>query len=562
MLDFLRIANYAVIEALDAEFAPGLTVITGETGAGKSIIIGALRLALGERVSGDVIRAGAERAMIEAVFSPLTDEMAAWASAGGFESDDGESRLMIRREITASGLTRNFINNRSATAAQLREIGGLIIDFHGQGEHTSLYSPVIQMRLLDSYGGHTKALDAYRAAYAEYRNVLSRLNQLQSSHDGSERRKSFLEFQIEEIASAALKPGEDVQLETELRRLQNAERLGIACATACDLLYEGEQSGASANALIASVAKALADAAALDPSQEELAARATELRFTVEDLASRVRDYAASVTVDPLRLTEVDERLHLIRSLKKKYGASIGEILAAHDALKGELQELENFDEALAQTQERCDAAGAAALAAAGRLSAARIKAAKDFGQQVGKVMQELEMPKAGFHVQIKSDSGSDPVRLGATGADEIEFLVALNPGEQARPMRKVASGGEMSRIMLAIKSVLAERDAIPTLIFDEIDAGISGDAATCVAEKMQALGESHQVLCITHLAQIAARGDHHAVVEKKVANGRTYISMEFLPNAVRAEAIARMLSGKCADDISLRFAKSLLKQK
>jgi DNA repair protein RecN (Recombination protein N) len=434
------------------------------------------------------------------------------------------------------------------------------------------------MHLLDGFGGHDREVADYRAAHRALREAAARLRALSTDAGEAERRKAYLQFQVDEIAKAALLPGEDESLEQERRRLANAERIGAACASACDLLYEGDTTENPAGALISAAAKALEEVAGLDPSQEELAARAGELRFAAEDLAARVREYMAQVQADPRRLAAVEERLHLIRSLKRKYGLGIPEIIAAGEALAAELSSLENRDAELAAARAEVERAAALALVAAGALTARRLRAAGEFQRQVAREMRGLELPRAAFSALVSprqphgggdAEGGApDPLdvpeiqgvaALGPDGADTVEFLVALNPGEEARPLRKVASGGEIARIMLAIKSVLAGRDEIPTLIFDEIDVGVSGEAAARVGEKLARLSESHQVLCITHLPQVAARGDHHLSAGKRVVQGRTRAEVRRLEGAERAAAVAQMLSGREVDEESLRYARKLL---
>ncbi len=569
MLETLTISNYAIIDQLRLELTAGLTAITGETGAGKSILLGALKLALGERAASEALRQGASRALVEAEFGELDGGTCTWLDENGLLDDDQPSRAILRRELTAGGNSRSFINGRAVPLNQLREVGERLVDIHAQNEHTTLFSPGTQLSLLDSFGGHEDVLPQYRAAYKALTDVERRLVALSTDRAETERRKDFLRFQVEEIAKAALAEGEEETLEAERRRLVNAERLGAACATAADLLYEGERTENPAGSLIAAAAKALEEVAALDPAQEDLLARAGELRFAAEDLAARIRDYMATVSVDPERLAFVEERLHLIRALKRKYGASIAEILAMHDSLHSEYLSLQNRDEELARATEERVVAAHAALAAAAVLTARRRKAAQKFDRMVQAEMRELELQKAVFEVRVdpgpadaqrQGDGGpGETAVLGPDGADHVEFLVSTNPGEPPRPLRKVASGGEIARIMLAIKSVLSGRDGIPTLVFDEIDVGISGEAATRVGEKLSTLARSHQVLCITHLPQIAARGDSHLEVQKQVSQGRTRTAVRSIGECDRAEAVARMLSGRDVDKESLRFAQKLL---
>lgn len=568
MIEALRIANYAIIDRLEVEFAPGLTTITGETGAGKSVLLGALKLLLGDRATVDSLRSGADRASVEAIFRSHEPEVRAWLEEGGFIDSPDDDQLILRREILASGSSRSYINGRSATLGQLRDLGGRLVDLHAQHEHTHLFSPGHQLRLLDGYGGYEQELEAYRKAYQAWRDARARLAELSTSSTDAERRRAFLQFQIDEITRAELVPGEDESLEAERRRLQNAERLGLACRTAIDVLYEGERTDSPVAVLLASVTKALAEVAQLDPSQEQFVKDAEALRYAAEDLAERVRDYAANVAADPNRLAEVDERLQLIRSLRKKYGATIPEVLACCEELSRELAAIENRDAELEKAREAHARAVAEVVAAARTLSARRNKAARAFEKRVEREMEELELPKAVFQIRLASalegmeETELNEIELTPSGADSIEFMVSLNPGEETRPLRKVASGGEIARIMLAIKAVLAERDDVPTFIFDEIDVGISGQAAARVGDKLCALAEHHQVFCITHLPQVAARGTTHLFVEKSVHQGRTRTSVRTLSPDERAEALARMLAGAEIDETSRLYAQKLLERR
>ncbi|MBX7247240.1 MAG: DNA repair protein RecN [Candidatus Sumerlaeaceae bacterium] len=564
MLELLRIKNYAIIDDLEVELGSGLTVITGETGAGKSIVMGALKLALGERATAESIRSGEKRAFLEAVFGNVADGVQAWLAEAGLDDPDNNANVSVRREIQAGGSSRSFINGRAATLVQVRQLGEWLVDIHSQNEHTTLFESATQLRLLDSFGGHAKELNAYKQAFEKFRVASASYVSLTQNQGDSERRRSFLDFQIKEIDAAKLSPGEEEPLETERRRLMNAERLGKACAAAADLIYEGEQTESPAGGLIAAAAKLLAEVASLDPSQQGLVTQAEELRFATEDLAARVRDYAEKVAADPQRLVEVEERLQTIRDLKRKYGGSIDEVLATLGRLTAELYTIENHGAALKAAEAAVSEAQAGMLKTARALSAVRQASASKFQKLVEKEMRELELPKAVFQTGLIGGVPDSPAfkdSCGVTGADEIDFLIGLNPGEPARPLRKVASGGEISRIMLAIKSILADRDETPTLIFDEIDVGISGEAAARVGEKLRRLGRSHQVLCITHLPQIAAGGNQHLVVSKKTEKGRVRVTVSTLGQKERSEALAQMLSGREINAESRKFAEKLLEQ-
>lgn len=564
MIEALRISNYAIIERLDVEFDSGLTTITGETGAGKSVLLGALKLLLGERAASDSLRSGADRASIEAIFRMPEPGVRDWLESNAFLDDPGDDQIILRRDLLGSGSSRGFINGRSATLTQLRELGNQLVDLHAQHEHTNLFSPAHQLRLLDGYGSYGDSIAQYQHAYQSWREVSARLAALSTSADDAERRRDFLAFQVDEIDKAELVVGEDEGLESERRRLANAERLTLACRGAIDLLYEGDETANPANSLVTAAARSIAEIVALDPSQESLLKDAEALRFAVEDLSEKLRDYVASVAADPARLAIVDERLQLIRALRRKYGGTVAEILVTRDDLARQLQDIENRDEEIAKARKAHETATAALLAAARELSARREEAARSFQKRVEREMRELELPKAVFLARLTSSlsgtcEASQEPDVTASGADTIEFMVSLNPGEETRPLRKVASGGEIARIMLAIKAILAERDNVPTFIFDEIDVGISGQAAARVGDKLCSLAEHHQVFCITHLPQVAARGAHHLFVEKVVSQGRTHATVRPLEGNERADALARMLSGSNIDETSRQYARKLL---
>lgn len=554
MLDLLRISNFAIIDQVEIELSPGLTVLTGETGAGKSIVLGAFRMLLGGRSTAQAVRAGATRANIEGLFSGLPPVVRQWLDENGFASDDPDdaASLIVRRDLLAEGSSRNYINGRAANVSQLRELGMLLVDMHGQNEHSRLYAPAAQLQMLDSFGAYEAELARYAEAYQAWRAAKTRFDALSSDQGDAERLRDFLEFQVQEIQQAELKPGEDAELEGERKRLGNAERLREICASVRDRLYESDENPAAA--LVGAAARMLTELAALDPSQQALAEEAEAVRFALEDLSEKVRDYEDSVVGDPERLDEVENRLELLRGLKRKYGATLEEIIATGERLAAELHDIVNHDAALEQAEQALKAAETMAREAAQNLSKARKKTAADFQKQVQEAMRELELPKAILQVDLQPLSD-----LSVAGLDSCEFLVSLNVGEAPRPMRKVASGGEISRIMLAIKSVLARKDQVPTLVFDEIDTGISGEAAARVGERLEKMSASHQVICITHLPQVAARGALHLVVQKNTKGDRTTTAVSAAHGDERTLALARMLSGTAVDEESRKYAEKLL---
>lgn len=562
MLELLRISNYAIIDDLEIDFRDGLVAITGETGAGKSIIMGALKLALGERASAEVIRTGAQRASIEAVFS-IPPGIAVRFRVDEFLSEIAESgEAIFRREVLLSGGSRAFINNRSAPIAQLKELGELLLDIHGQNEQMSLLSTELQLRMLDAYAAHAALLDAYKSAYRDLRSSTARLEELCTTVGDAERRKSFLEFQVQEITTAAPVPGELEQLESERRRLQNSEKLQRSCQAACDLLYDGEGDQPAAAALIGSVSRALADIVACDPAQQQFVDDAASLRYAAEDLASRIRSYAQSISAEPARLAAVEDRIDLLRKLRRKYGSTEQEILAACEQMQAELASIEHRDEEIAQLEREHVSARAAAVETGGKLSKSRARAARQFGKIIQEEIRGLELPHAAFSVALdrRTPAQDEGVQqFGPEGMDTVEFMITLNPGEEQRPLRKVASGGEISRIMLGLECVLAKKLEVQTLVFDEIDIGISGEAAAKVGAKLRELSQSRQVLCITHLPQVAAQGDAHIVVEKAVDGERTVVTARAVSGEERTSVIAQMLAGRSIDQEARKYARKLL---
>ncbi|PKO17526.1 DNA repair protein RecN [candidate division BRC1 bacterium HGW-BRC1-1] len=568
MLEYLSITNYAIIENLRLEPGVGFNTITGETGAGKSILLGALKLALGERAAAEALRRGSTRSEVEAVFRGLPEALTQRLSADGLADDSDEGCVILRREISSSGTSRAFLNGRTVPLTYLREVAEALIDIHSQNEHTSLHTVATQLNLLDRFGEHESALENYANAFHQMREAKRRLGELDTNQGDAERRKAFLLFQIEEIRTAAPVPGEDETLADDRRRLLHAERIGTACSAVVDLLYEGEQTQSPAVASVDSARKLLEEVAELDPSQTELAARAGEVRFALEDLAGQVRDYMAGIAPDPARLSEVDERLHQLHGLKRKYGDTLAAVLETLESLEAEVHGIEFHDEEMQKCREEFVSSANKALLAARELSERRRKAAAVFEKAVMTEMADLELPRAKFVVRLNShvpEAGSESSpesiykALDARGGDDIDFLVSTNIGEDPKPLARVASGGEVARIMLAIKTVLAERDEIPTLVFDEIDVGISGEAAARVGEKLRLLAATHQVLCITHLPQVAARGHVHWVVEKSDAAGRTTASARQLKEKERVLALAQMLSGREPDQAALRYARELM---
>ncbi|MFW6303541.1 MAG: DNA repair protein RecN [Candidatus Sumerlaeota bacterium] len=601
MLQHLKIRDLAIINDLTLDFSSGFTALTGETGAGKSIIIGALNLVLGERSSSDDVRSGCDLAVAEALFD-LSGRDALLARLTELEilrdEELEESQLILRREVSAQGRSRAQLNGRTVTIGQLREVGDMLVDLHGQHQHQSLLHVELHRRIVDAYGGEAlaKALGAFQDAYKSYRNVLKKLRSLQTDEREIERRKDLLEYQLDEIRDAAPEPGEDDRLEEERSRLRHAEALGQSAGESQVVLYEGSEAGdPTVIDMLRACATRLEEAAAMDASLSELSARLESLEAEVDDIASFLRDYVADLEHDPNRLAEVDDRLHVLKRLKSKYGATIADVLNEADKMQEELEGLTLSREEEAALQKQRKALEKDVAFAAEALTAQRRKAANKLARDMVAQLKELQMPEVRFQVAIERNAAEKTTKSSESelsqegwenetpetkaqadgtairfpdrqryhvhenGADHVEFLISPNAGEDIRPLRRIASGGELSRIMLALKVLLRSMDQVPTLVFDEIDTGISGRTGARIGEKMAELGEHFQVICITHLPQIAARAATHFAVEKTREKGRTLTRVRRLDRAGRLGEIARLLGGDTESEIGRRHAEELL---
>ena len=584
MLAELTISNFAIIERLSLALGPGFNVFTGETGAGKSILIDAISALVGERMGSDVVRAGAERAIIEGVFD-VASLARDGAGEDGDTSGDGsllaqlaeigaeleDDQLILSREVAASGRSVARINGRAAPVSTLQRIAGGLVDIHGQGAHLTLLRPERHIFYLDRYAGLDAEREQVATLYAEWRATRRELERLRSDEREIERRIELLRYQVDEIAAAKLVPRELEELERERRMLANAERLGELTAAAHAALH-GDEEGESTGALdaLATAQRALGDLLRLDDTLAGQQDALEQALFSLEDVSAALRDYQDQVAADPARQAEVEERLDLISRLRRKYGASIEEILGFAEQAARELDGLTNREERAAQLQAQEERLRRRIGELAGRLSQRRRVAGAALAQAMERQLDELNMRKARFQTQIaqRPDPGGAPVAeaqggeaayaFTATGIDQVEFLIAPNPGEPFKSLARTASGGETSRLMLALKTILSHADAVPVLIFDEIDAGISGRAGQVVGEKLWGLGRAHQVLCITHLPQIAALGDRHFQVSKGLRGDRTTTEVTPMDGAARVDELAQMLGG-AATDASRANARDLL---
>jgi DNA repair protein RecN (Recombination protein N) len=561
MLLNLKIRDFAIIDAVEFELQPGFTVITGETGAGKSILVNALTLVLGGRASADLIRSGSQTAEVEALFD-ISDQPIVRARLEQRELvGDDANVLLVRRVIGAKGRAKVVVNNRLATVATLGEIVRGLVDISGQHEQQSLLVVENHVDILDAFGSHEKLQAAYREAHHALLRASRERDLLKHHEEETLQRADYLRFQVDEIERLAPEAGEDERLAAERARLAHADRLQRGVATAEALLY-GEDGSA-----FDKLSKATAEVEALGHIDTELTSVAQVLdssRCEVEEAARQLQKYLTRVEADPKRLEWVDDRLDELRRLLRKHGGSLGEVLARQVALREELGNLENADTRLAELDAEIERLDAAALAAAERLSRARHKAAKKLCLAVETEVADMNLEGARFSAAIGSrpPAGGRPRRgadLSATGIDEVEFLWSANQGEPLRPLARIVSGGELSRLMLAVKRVLAARDLVSLYVFDEVDTGLGGSAADAIGRKIQAVANAHQAIAITHLAPIAACAHHHICVRKTISDGRTVSEIANVDGANRAEEIARMIDGANITSATRDAAREML---
>lgn len=550
MLELLRIQNYALIDTLEADFRPGFNALTGETGAGKSIVVGALNLVLGARSAGEVVREGAARASIEAVFR--VDKPSARLTNLLKEREvlleDGT--LILSRIITPDGRSRAYAGGSLVPVSVLAEIGDELVDLHGQHEHQSLLRTERQLDLLDAFGGTEADAAEMAALVGRWRALEHEIQSLESDDRERERQMEFLRFEVHEIDEAALHPGEDLELKSRHNLIANAEAIFNLARQAHGSLYENEE-GSAIDAVDAA-AHDLDALVAIDSRFQALATQLAEARMAVETVAMELRGYSEELDFDPAELDTINRRLAMIGTLKRKYGANVEEILAYRNKAAASLEAYEQRDERLESLRRNAAAALEEAKRTAAELSHKRALGAQKLDKQVAAALQDLGMKGAKFETAFET------VELGLHGQDRAEFLLSANPGEKLKPLRQVASGGEISRIMLALKAVFAAADKIPSLIFDEIDAGVGGVVARKVAEKLSSLARSHQVICITHIAQIAAAAQAHYHVSKETVKGRTLTRLQRVDAEARVKEVARLLDGSVSQ-VSLEHARALL---
>ena len=566
MLVELSISSFAIIESLRLEFGPGFSVLTGETGAGKSIIIDAVSLLLGARASVEMIRTGCEIATVEGVFtlpSEAPDSLGELLQERGLLEDSSE--LILRREISRSRRNVCRVNGRAVTLSTLQEIGQHLIDIHGQGEHLSLLRVRNHLSFLDRYGGLVERRRAFGVLVQELRRARAELQGLRRDERELARRADLLAYQIGEIHSARLTPGEEEELKLQRSLLANAEKRMQLSAEVYALLYEGDEDRGSVTDLLGSVLSGLHALAECDPSLSEESGVVEEALYQLEELARTLRSYRDEVEYDPERLEATEERIDLIQRLRRKYGESIEEILRFAEESQAELDSISHSEERTEALLAREQALLKEIVASGKTLSEARRATAERLRDAVKSELADLNMGRAQFLVDLRWSEAGDGVQIDGkdygfdvSGLDHVQFLIAPSPGEEPKPLVRIASGGEMSRLMLAMKSALSAIDPVPTLIFDEIDTGIGGRTGSVVGQKLWALANEHQVFCVTHRAQIAAYGQHHFRVAKEVAVGRTTSLAWPLSEEERVEELAVMLGGE-ATEATRRSADELL---
>ncbi len=556
MLETLVVANYALIERLEVRFTAGLNILTGETGAGKSILVGALGLLLGLKADPEAVRAGAEEASVSGVIRlEANREALAWLETQGIAPEEGA--IIVRRSVRRNGKGTLLVQDSPLTLSSLRELTSLLFDMHGQHEHQSLLTPDNHRKLLDRYGDCTAQVEQFGAAHAGLLSAREKLAALQTGEQERLRRVELLEHAVREITEAKLDPAEEAELEQESRLLANHEKLLRLLE---DLYARTAENRGGALAQLRQGRALMQDLLSIDPSLAPKAKQLEDAFYELEDLAQGVAERKGQMQFDPARLERVEERLALIRKLKKKYGGSLPEVLAHAEDSRRELEGIEGSGELARKLEGEIAALEKELKSRAAEISQARRQAAAGLQVRVEQELKQLGMPKVRFQVDIQ-DRTSEAGKLlyTATGKDRVEFLISPNQGEPFRRLAQIISGGEMSRVMLALKNVLASSDQIGTLIFDEVDSGIGGEVALAVGERLKSLAVEKQVLCITHLATIAVRADNHIKVEKATAGERTVTRVSQVSGTARREEIARMLAGDRTGDTSLKHAEELL---
>ena len=552
MLSSLQIENVAVIQKAEVHFQPGLNVLTGETGAGKSILIDSINAILGNRTSKDLVRTGAAKAVIRAAFEQVPDAVLDSLEKAGYERSDA---LMLSREITAEGKSNCRINGMPATAAVLRELCGGLININGQHDSVGLLNPARHLGILDDYAQNGVQFQEYYALYRELVRIKRELDAMITDEAEKQRRIDLLSYQVQEIENAALTAGEEQTLESRRRVLANASTIRDRIAQ-CYALLSGGDEAAGAVDLLGEASNAASDAAQLDEALSGAAGQLTDLYYTAKDVAADLVGRLDAYETNDAELDEIEQRLDLLYKLKRKYGDTVEDVIAFGQKAREELQNIQTSQERYDHLQAEKRRLYAQAREKAEVLTQTRLRAFEELNKRISGTLDFLNMP--GVRMTLRHTRGP----LASHGQDGIEFYISTNPGEAPKPLAKIASGGELSRITLAIKNAMADKDAVPTVIYDEIDSGVSGKAASRIGEVLRQSAQGHQILCITHTAQIAALADCHLLIQKNVENDRTYTEIHPLDTEGRVEALARLISGDHVTELSRANAREMLQER
>ncbi len=558
MIVALRIKNFALVEEATIEFSPGFNAITGETGAGKSILIGALSLLLGERADRSAIRSGSDYCSIEAVFDigKLAAQINQFLESAGIEPCQ-DNQLIIKRTIMVSGATRQYVNGSPSTLSTLEGLGNMLVDIHGAYEHQSLLKPVCQLALLDSFGGLEKQRAEYEALVKKFIRIQEQIKSLVMDEQTFSRELDLLRFQVEEIKMANLSDGEDQLLEDQYRRAANSAKLAQLCAELQQVFADSDESLLNKLNIAGRILNEIYRA---DASVENLLIIHRDLVDQVQEFNRLLIRYADNIEINEEQLSVIESRLDLINSLKKKYGPKLADVVAYGKEAEEKLNRLLHRNEELEQLGKEREKTKNQIINAARKLSSERKKVAPELAKRINAQLPQIGFRQPRFEIKIDFNLPDFVSPPPLSGCDTVEFLISPNPGEPLKPLRAIASSGELARVMLALKTALADHDLVPVLIFDEVDANIGGETATAVGKKMKQLGSRHQVLCITHLATVAAWAQSHYLVKKEVKDQRTYTFIERLEGEDRVYELARMLGGR--SEISVEHAKALLKNR
>lgn len=551
MLNHLSIKNVAVIDKLEFSINKGVSVLTGETGAGKSIIIDSINMILGDRANKELVRFGEEKAVVQAVFEA---NQSALEILEENDIDAEDNQIIISRRVTSDGKSAARVNGTVVTLALLREIADCLINIHGQHDNQALLTPQKHINFLDDYAANAELISEYRSIYANMHEIEKQIKSLEMDEKEKMQRIDLLEYQVKEIESANLALGEEDDLKEQRDIAANAEKIKSAVNAAYENLYENSNAPSAYDSL-SIAADALSEILGLNPRIKAVRDTITEAVYSVEDAAHELKEFGDTVDFDEAALNEIEERLDLISKLKRKYGSTIEAVLEFLENGRTELENIKLSDEKTAELREKLDSVTADLKSAGSRLSAARKKAAAELQDKIEKALAELNMEKTKFRVSV--DTGGE---FFENGMDKVEFLISTNPGEPLKPLVKIASGGELSRVMLAIKSILADSDDVDTLIFDEIDTGVSGNAALKIAKKLTEIGKSKQVICITHLPQLTAAADTHYLILKNTDGSLASTTLTELDEKGRETELARIIDGGDASELAIEHAREMLK--